>query len=131
MIRRGRRLRGSVTGVENLGTPVSYLVLPDGVPVYDSGGAEIGAVEHVLADEGADIFHGLILRRPGLPPRYLYAARDRVGGLFERGVTLAVGADALQEPADDPVAAAQGDPMLRRAWDWLSVHSARTPESRD
>jgi hypothetical protein len=45
--------------MNDLGPPVAYLALHDGVPVYDRDRVHVGEVEHVLADEGSDIFHGL------------------------------------------------------------------------
>jgi hypothetical protein len=113
--------------VDNLGPPVAYLVLADGVPVYDRDGARIGVVEHVLADEGADIFHGLLVRTPQ-PDRYLFAAREQIAELRQGGVTLAVRGAELHKPGEDPVAAeatevSPGEEVqegLRRAWRWLT-----------
>jgi uncharacterized protein YrrD len=111
--------------VDSLGEPVAYLVLAHDSPVHDPSGAQVGHVEQVLADESADIFHGLIVRLPDIPNRYLFADRTQISGLFERGVVLAVPADDLHEPSEDAVAAAAtgGDPVrdgLKRAWDWLN-----------
>ncbi len=105
---------------QDLGAPVSYLVLTDGTRVWDRSGGEVGTVENVLADEQQDIFHGLILNtRAG----YRYAASDQVDGIFERGVIVAQPAAQLPEPSADPAAQAAGDDTLagdlRRAWDWL------------
>lgn len=119
---------GTVAGVEHLGAPVAYLVLPTGVPVYDRDGTHVGTVEHVLADEGADIFHGLVIRAHHLMDRPLFADREQVGGLYEQGVTLTVPATDLHEPNEDAIAADVTDASvseqaregLRRAWEWLS-----------
>jgi hypothetical protein len=35
---------------EDLGAPVSYLVLANGTPVFDRSGDRVGTVEHVLAE---------------------------------------------------------------------------------
>lgn len=104
---------------------MAYLALPDGVPVYDRDGNRVGTVEHVLADEGADIFHGLVVRTSD---RHLFADREQIGGLYERGVMLTVSRDDLHEPSEDAVAdnatnrsvSEQASEGLRRAWDWLS-----------
>jgi hypothetical protein len=110
--------------VEGLGAPVAYTVLPDGVPVYDSNRVLVGEVEHVLADEGPDIFHGLIVRTPD---GHRFADRDQIAELHRDGVVLAVPGTDLHEPSADPVAAEAGRPVseqvhqrLRRAWEWVS-----------
>jgi len=103
---------------------VAYSVLSDGVPVYDSEGARVGEVEHVLADEGPDIFHGLIV---GTPEGHRFASRDQIGELRRGGAELSVPGAELREPSADPVAADADRPLgeqlqdgLRRAWDWVS-----------
>jgi len=97
---------------EDLGAPRSYLVLAPGTRVWDRSGDPAGTVEHVLADEKQDIFHGLILKtRDG----NRFASSDQVDGIFERGVIVAKPARDLAKPSDS---AAAGSP-LRRAWDWL------------
>ncbi len=112
----------------DLGAPVSFYVLETGVPVYDSGGAEVGRVEHVLADEDADIFDGLVIdARVGFGG-WRFADAEQVAEVFERGVVLSVGADALHDPEAGP-AVMEADPAeqegtlghkLRRAWDLIS-----------
>jgi hypothetical protein len=110
--------------VHNLGEPVAYLVLGKDVPVYDPDGLLVGHVAQVLADEPADIFHGLVVGLPGIPDRYRFADPSQIADLYERGVTLSVAADRLHDPSEDPVAAGvTGDGSLatglRRAWEWL------------
>ncbi|HET8684163.1 MAG TPA: PRC-barrel domain-containing protein [Micromonosporaceae bacterium] len=109
----------------DLGAPIAYLTLDPGTPVLDRDGVQAGVVEHVLADEATGVFHGLIVRTPG--DRHLFADREQVEALYERGVRLAAPGDALREPSEDAVAeeAARADenPVaegLRRAWEWLS-----------
>ena len=105
---------------EDLGAPVAYLVLKDGTPVYDRSGARAGSVEHVLADEGSDVFHGLVLSGGN---GHRFAPADQVDGLFEHGVIIAVPAADLPEPSEDPAAKDVADEGLRsslkRAWQWL------------
>jgi hypothetical protein len=118
---------GYVVIMDNLGAPVSYLALQTHLPVYDRDGNRIGVIEHVLADEGSDIFHGLVVRAEYLLHRPVFAARGQIDTLYERGVTLTVTADDLREPAEDPIAADATDDSvaeqaregLRRAWEWL------------
>jgi hypothetical protein len=106
---------------EDLGAPVSYLVLADGTPVYDRSGTPVGKVEHVLKDEGADIFHGLVLTTA---KGDRYAPSDLVDGIFEHGVIAAQPLDELPEPSADPAAnAAISESLaseLKRAFAWLT-----------
>jgi len=116
----------------DLGDPISYLVLADGTPVLSADGQEIGRVEHVLADDGKDIFDGIIVDMRAGPGGHRFADADDVQAIYERGVVLKQDADAaaaLPEPSDNPTAlgAAPGDTSesqvtakLRRAWDYLS-----------
>ena len=109
--------------MDNLGHPVAYLVVPEDAPVY-AGGEQVGHVAQVLADEGADIFHGLVVELTGIPARHRFADPSQLAGLYERGVVLAVRPDELRDPSDDAVAARAvgNDPVregLRRAVDWL------------
>src|SRR4051812_14775767 len=105
---------------EDIGAPVSYLVLKDGTAVFDRSGDRGGEVEHVLADEKADVFHGLVIATAGHGHRF--AAAKQVDGLFERAVIVAVAADQLPEPSADPAAkqAEEDDAgLLGKAWEWL------------
>jgi hypothetical protein len=119
-------------GAMDLGNPASYLVLADGTPVVTSDGREIGRVEHVLADADADVFDGVIVDlRPG-PGGHRFADASQIEAIYERGVLLAMSADAadrLPEPAENPAVLDSGPEdtvpddlkdKLRRAWDYLS-----------
>jgi hypothetical protein len=80
------------------GLPIAYEVLEKGVPVYASGGEELGTVDHVVSAEREDIFHGLVIRGEG---RKIFVAADQVGSIHERGVDLtidAAAAAALPQP---------------------------------
>jgi uncharacterized protein YrrD len=116
----------------DLGNPASYLVLADGTPVVSSDGRELGKVEHVLADADADVFAGVIVdTRAGLGG-HRFADASQVDGIYERGVVLAMTADAvdrLPEPSRNPAVLDAGpddtvpddlNDKLRRAWDYLS-----------
>ena len=108
------------TAPEDLGAPVSYLVLAAGTPVYDRAGDLVGTVEHVLADDREEIFHGLVLKTE---IGHRYASSDLIDGLFEHGVIVAVPAEQLPEPSADPAARAVEDERLinelKRAWKWI------------
>jgi hypothetical protein len=75
----------------DLGLPTSYLALPAGVPVFASGGEQVGFVARVLAVPEEDIFDGLELDTPA-GPRFVDA--PEVARLYERGVELSIDAAA-------------------------------------
>lgn len=114
--------------MDDLGPPLAYTALSDGAQVYDKDGTPIGNVEHVLADERSNIFHGLVVHVSRVLDRPLFATPDQIAGLFEGGVTLAVSTADLHEPSEDAAAADAVDTSageqaregLRRAWEWLS-----------
>ncbi|GIF06680.1 hypothetical protein [Actinoplanes siamensis] len=95
---------------EDLGEPVAYLVLREGVPAYAPSGDTFGTVAHVLADEQEDVFHGLVINTPD-GPRVAPAAQ--VEGLFEKGVIVTGPLEQLPRPEGHQ------DSGLKRAWDWL------------
>jgi hypothetical protein len=108
------------TAPEDIGAPVSYLVLTDGTPVYDRAGDAVGTVEHVLADDREDVFHGLVLKTD---LGHRYASSDQVDGIFTHAVIVATPAAQLPEPSADAAAQAADDDTftggLKRAWDWI------------
>ncbi|MGH4025130.1 MAG: PRC-barrel domain-containing protein [Pseudonocardiaceae bacterium] len=127
--------------MDDLGLPIAYLVLKVGTPVYDRHLERIGIVEHVLADEDVDIFHGLIVHTRPLPRRHLFADADQIAELRERAVLLSVERADLHEPRtnsrrppkyparpDDPGGSGGSadraenslQARLRRAWDWIN-----------
>jgi len=116
----------------DLGNPISYLVLADGTPILTSDGQEVGQVEHVLADANADVFDGVIVDLRAGPGGHRFVDAEQVEAIYERGVVLALDAEAaarLPEPSENP-ATLGADPAdtapddlgdkLRRAWDYLS-----------
>jgi uncharacterized protein YrrD len=119
-----------MSATDDLGAPVSYLALDEGVAVYSADGDEVGHVAHVLADEEEDIFDGIVIAH-GLG-HHSFADAEQVAAIHERGVVLALTgaeAEALPEPSENPAvmqddaADPDGSPLtdkLRRAWDLLS-----------
>ena len=119
-------------GAMDLGNPASYLVLAGGTPVVTSDGHEIGSVEHVLADAGEDVFDGVIVDLRAGPGGHRFADASQVEAIYERGVVLAMSAEAaerLPAPAENPAVLDAGPDdtvpddlkdKLRRAWDYLS-----------
>ncbi len=118
--------------MEDLGPPSSYLALEPGIAIFSSDGEELGRVEHVLADPDADIFDGIVLDTSVLPGGHRFADAPVVGEIHERGVVLALDAEAsrrLPEPSESPATLDAGPEdtvpddlgdKLRRAWDLLS-----------
>jgi hypothetical protein len=116
----------------DLGAPIAYLVLEKGVPVFDPAGREVGKVEHVLAAVDEDIFDGIVIDTRAGPGGWRFADAPQVEGIYERGVGLAVGLEALHEPSEnpavlkvDPAEAEEGvadalERKLRRAWDYIT-----------
>jgi uncharacterized protein YrrD len=105
---------------EDIGAPISYLVLPNGTPVFDRSGDQVGKVDHVLADDREDVFHGLVVKTVD---GHRYAPADQIDGLYEKAVIVAKPAAQLPEPSADPAAEAATDSglgdQLRKAWDWV------------
>jgi hypothetical protein len=111
----------------DLGDPVSYLVLTEGVPVMSSDGQQIGTLEHVLAVPEADVFDGVIV---DTGDGHRFADAPEVDRLYERGVVLNLDAQAAQrlpKPGQNPASMEADDltpggidDKLRRAWDYLS-----------
>ena len=118
--------------MSDLGDPTSYLQTEDGVPVLSSDGEEVGRLEHVLADEEADIFDGVIVDMRDGPGGWRFADASLVDNFYEHGVVLTLDAAAcaeLPEPSENP-AVVQANPddvtpdtlgdRLKRAWDYIS-----------
>lgn len=121
--------------MEDLGPPVAYLALEEGVPVLSRDGQEIGTLRHVLAAEDKDIFEGLIVAMAGALAGHRFADAEQVESLYEGGVVLKLDAAEcaeLPEPSENPAVVRDVDPAygatiderlaakLRRAWDYLS-----------
>jgi hypothetical protein len=56
---------------------LAWTAIKPGHKILDRDGQEIGSVHRVLADDGADIFHGVSLRRGRLGPEVEITA-DRI-----------------------------------------------------
>lgn len=76
------------------GLPISYEILDPGVPVYSADGQAVGTVDHVIAAEHEDIFHGLVIRTEA---GRRFVAADDVASLHERGADLRIDAQAVAE----------------------------------
>lgn len=115
------------------GAPIAYTVLEEGTPVHTADGRDVGRVRRVLADEGTDIFDGIVVDTDD-GERFVDA--PDVEALYERAVVLKLSAeeiDRLSEPSpspavvdvdpDDIAGDGPGDRVrdaARRTWDRLS-----------
>ena len=70
------------------GDPVSWLLIEPGWNVYDAKGDKVGKVKQVLADEQADIFHGVLVER-GLLGDEEEIVADRIAQIHEGDLHLA------------------------------------------
>jgi hypothetical protein len=114
------------------GAPGSYLTLSPDTDVVSSDGETVGKVQHVLADEGTEIFDGLVIDTRLGPGGLRFVDAPQVDAIFERAVVLSVPAaeiGGLPEPTASPgVIESHGvedseSPLqgkLRRAWDRIS-----------
>jgi len=118
--------------VADHGQPRSYLEVDEGVDVITSDGQRVGALEHVLSDDAADIFDGIVVDTSSGPGGHRFVDAPDVAEFFERAVVLklsAAEAEQLPEPSDNPAVMQHGGeedaegPLarkLRRAWDLIS-----------
>ena len=111
--------------MDDLGPPIAYTVLEEGIPVFDIDGKRIGVVEDVVADMQLDIFEGVLIHTRPVPGRYLFADVEQIAELREGGVLLSVPRGELHEPPAERGNKEQddedrpGSPLetrLRRAW---------------
>jgi len=110
-------------------TPISYRTLQPGAAVLSADKQQVGTVKHVLADEAADIFDGLVIDTDS-GVRFVDA--PEVGVLHADHVHInvdAAGVAALPEPTANPasmvdhgVEDSEGrlQAKLHRAWDLIS-----------
>jgi hypothetical protein len=115
------------------GLPIAYRVLEAGVPVYASGGEQVGTVEHVVAAAAEDIFHGIVMRAGG---DTRIVPGDQVASLHEHGVDLRLDATAVRElpapDADSPTWRVHEPGVKPSRWTHLVDRmSGRNPSDRD
>ena len=112
--------------------PVSYRTLKTGTDVISADGERVGVVEHVLADEGTDIFDGIVIDARLGPGGLRFVDAPQISELRVDGVTLALRASDVEElpkPQPNPavlehhgVEDSEGEleHKLRRAWEIVS-----------
>jgi hypothetical protein len=84
------------------GSPIAYLVLEPGTPVYAGDETYVGTVGHVLFVPEKDIFDGIVVQTDA-GERFVDA--DRVEQIYERRVITSLTADdvrALRPPKGAP-----------------------------
>ncbi|HEX7244153.1 MAG TPA: hypothetical protein VF245_01135 [Solirubrobacterales bacterium] len=83
--------------MDDLGAPISYMVLERGVTVFSSDGERLGSVVRVQRDVATDIFDGIVFSmREGIA-RHRFVDAPEVGEIYERGVILRIDAAAAAE----------------------------------
>ena len=82
--------------MDDLGPPISYLVLEKGAAVYAADGEKVGRVTEIRADLEKDIFDGLVVDGSLLPGDDRLVPADQVDEIYERGVALRLDADAFK-----------------------------------
>jgi PRC-barrel domain len=112
--------------------PASYLTLEEGTDVVSADGDRIGVVQHVLRDEGADIFDGLVIDVKLGPGGLRFVDAPDVAEILEDRVALTVPSAKIEQlptPGPSPAvmehhgAEDSESPLehkLRRAWEILS-----------
>jgi uncharacterized protein YrrD len=108
----------------DLGAPASYRSLRKGTPVLSRQHQQVGTVNVVVADDGADVFDALVIQED---ERLRVALAEEVESIHELGVVLALDTKACQRlreptPEAEVVAAPDGAVRvrLRRAWELVS-----------
>ena len=107
--------------------PVSWLLIEPGWRVEAADGTELGHVEEVAGDSGADIFDGLSIgASASAHPRYVPA--EQVGEIVDGRVRLKLDSaafGALGEFTEAPIEHRERIGIVRRALEWLGLAGRR------
>jgi hypothetical protein len=82
--------------MEDLGAPISYLVLKRGTAVYSRDGERLGRVTRVLGDRPTHIFDGIIFDTSAGPGGHRFVDAPEVESLHEHGVLLKIDAAGVE-----------------------------------
>lgn len=82
--------------MDDLGAPVSYLVLKRGASVYSRDGERLGRVVRVHAAPEAHLFDGIVIDTKAGPGGHRFVDAPEVGQIFERGVVLKIDAAEVE-----------------------------------
>lgn len=77
------------------GETLAWRTIKPGHTVFDRDGADIGTVARVLADDNADIFHGVSVKRGVLGPE-LEITADRIDHIDTDALHTSVAANELE-----------------------------------
>jgi hypothetical protein len=113
------------------GQPIAYEMLDEGVPVYASGGEQVGTVGAVVDAPEKDIFHGLLINTPNRGIRFVEAGS--IASIHERGVDLRIDCQAASElPPPEHGAPVYGeDPSRQQGWrHWVHLITGRNDWNR-
>jgi hypothetical protein len=115
-----------------MSTPVSWLLIEPGWRVESADGSELGRVEEVTGDSGADVFDGLAVASAMLAhPKYVPS--EQVGEIVEGRVQLTIdraafaALDEFKEPAEQIQIEPQKASILARTETWAE-DPAKHPE---
>jgi hypothetical protein len=83
------------------GSPIAYLALKRGTPVFTSDGIDLGTVDRVLQVPEKDLFEGLVVRTHD---GARFVDRDSVSSIAEHAVRLTIDAAEARRlgPPDGP-----------------------------
>lgn len=70
-------------------TPIAWLALEEGTPIYARDGDELGKVADVIADREKDIFSGITFR-PGLLEGPLFVPASKIDEITTDAVRLSL-----------------------------------------
>jgi hypothetical protein len=82
--------------MEDLGAPISYLVLKRGATVYSRDGERLGRVVRVSRDRKSHIFDGIVFDTTAGPGGHRFVDAPEVGEIYEQGVVLTIGVDEVE-----------------------------------
>lgn len=72
-------------------TPIAWLALEPGTPIYSSDDQPIGKVDEVIADRQKDIFSGITFKTSMLASA-LFIPADRIGSISKDAVQTTISA---------------------------------------
>lgn len=114
------------------GDPISYLTLQGGTDVLSSDGERVGTVQHVLGDEAAGIFDGIVIDIRLGPGGLRFVDAPEVASIREHAVVLGISSAQVEElpkPEPNPAVVEHHGAedsesrlarKLRRAWEIVS-----------
>ena len=72
-------------------TPIAWLALEPGTPIYSSDDQQIGKVDEVVADREKDIFSGITFKTNAMASA-LFIPADRIGSISKEAVQTTISA---------------------------------------